>query len=65
MLAAGVNPEWIAQQLGHTDTTLLFTVSSRFVPNLTRQDGSAAMKLIAERAVIPHREEPPPETSHP
>jgi Phage integrase family len=35
ILAAGENPEWIAKQLGHTDTTLLFTVYSWFVPNLT------------------------------
>lgn len=46
-LAAGENPEWIARQMGHTSTRMLFTVYSRFVPNLTRQDGSAFERLIA------------------
>jgi integrase len=46
-LAAGENPEWIARQMGHANTEMLFTVYSRFVPNLTRRDGSALEKLIA------------------
>lgn len=48
-LAAGENPEWIARQMGHTSTEMLFTVYSRFVPNLTRQDGSAFENLLAAR----------------
>lgn len=40
-LAAGENPEWIARQLGHANTEMLFRVYSRYVPNLTRRDGSA------------------------
>lgn len=46
-LASGENPEWIARQMGHVDTTMLFTVYSRFVPNLTRRDGSAFEQLLA------------------
>ena len=53
-LASGENPEWIARQLGHSTTTMLFQVYSRFVPNLTRQDGSAFLRLLEERAAIPH-----------
>jgi integrase len=45
-LAAGENPEWIAQQMGHTTTKMLFSVYSRFVPNLTRKDGSAFERLV-------------------
>lgn len=45
-LAAGENPEWIARQMGHTTTRMLFSVYSRFVPNLTRQDGSAFELLM-------------------
>jgi integrase len=45
-LGAGENPEWVAKQMGHTDTTMLFKVYSRYVPNLTRQDGSAFNNLI-------------------
>ena len=46
-LAAGENPEWIARQMGHTTTEMLFRVYSRYVPNLTRQDGSAMGRLLA------------------
>ncbi len=45
-LAAGESPEWIARQMGHTTTEMLFRVYSRFVPNLTRQDGTAMEKLL-------------------
>jgi len=40
-LASGESPEWIARQMGHATTEMLFTVYSRYVPNLVRQDGSA------------------------
>ena len=48
-LASGEAPEWIARQLGHANTQMLFTVYSRFVPNLTRRDGSAIDRLLATR----------------
>ena len=32
-LAAGESPEWIAAQMGHSNTKMLFTVYSRYVPN--------------------------------
>jgi integrase len=47
MLAAGENPEWIQKQMGHATTEMLFRVCSRYVPNLTRQDGSAFARLIS------------------
>ncbi|OPH35769.1 Arm DNA-binding domain-containing protein [Moraxella atlantae] len=46
-LAAGESPEWIARQMGHANTLMLFKVYSRYVPNITRQDGSAFEKLVA------------------
>lgn len=46
-LASGENPEWIAKQMGHANTKMLFTVYSRFIPNLTRRDGSAFEMLLA------------------
>lgn len=49
MLAAGENPEWIAQVMGHSTTAMLFKVYSRFVPNLTRQDGQAFAGLVHSR----------------
>lgn len=45
-LAAGENPEWIARQMGHSNTKMLFEVYSRYVPNLTRRDGSAFEQLL-------------------
>ncbi|WP_426415326.1 tyrosine-type recombinase/integrase [Aestuariirhabdus sp. LZHN29] len=46
-LASGESPEWIARQMGHANTEMLFRVYSRYVPNLTRQDGSAFERLLA------------------
>jgi len=48
-LASGEAPEWIARQLGHSSTEMLFRVYSRYVPNLPRQDGSAIDRLLATR----------------
>jgi integrase len=45
-ISAGESPEWIARQMGHTSTEMPFRVYSRFVPNLTRQDGSAFERLL-------------------
>lgn len=45
-LSAGENPEWIAKQLGHANTETLFRVYSRFVPDVTRRDGSAMERLL-------------------
>lgn len=52
-LAAGESPEWIARQLGHSSTEMLFRVYSRYVPNLTRQDGSAMDRLIRQHIAMP------------
>ncbi len=45
-LGSGESPEWIARQMGHTNTEMLFRVYSRYVPNLTRQDGSVFENLL-------------------
>lgn len=45
-LAAGENPEWVARLLGHSSTEMLFKVYSRYIPNLTRMDGSAIERLL-------------------
>lgn len=52
MLASGENPEWIAKLMGHANTQMLFTVYSRFVPNLTRQDGLAITGLLNSRSGV-------------
>ncbi len=63
-LASGEAPEWIARQLGHTSTEMLFRVYSRYVPNLTRTDGSAMDRLLTHtfiaseiKAEGPHSEQ--------
>jgi integrase len=48
-LASGENPEWVARQLGHANVEMLFKVYSRFIPNLTRQDGSAFEKFLDDK----------------
>ena len=47
-LSAGENPEWIARQLGHATTEMLFRVYSRYVPNMTRRDGSAFEDMLTK-----------------
>ena len=61
-LASGESPEWIARQMGHSNTKMLFTVYSRYVPNLTRQDGSAFERLLVQNFVHPSAS-PTPKTS--
>jgi integrase len=61
-LAAGENPEWIARQMGHTSTEMLFKVYSRYVPNLTRRDGSAFERLLASTLGTHPATQPNPNT---
>lgn len=52
-LASGESPEWIAMQMGHSNTEMLFRIYSRFIPNLTRQDGSAIDRLLRQNFTSP------------
>ena len=61
MLAAGESPEWIAMVLGHANTSMLFRVYSRFVPNLTRQDGQAFVGLVNRANAPPQQTAKPDE----
>ncbi len=56
-LASGEAPEWIARQMGHSSTEMLFKVYSRYVPNLTRQDGSAFAALLSEKLNLKNDQE--------
>lgn len=56
LLASGENPEWVARMLGHSSTEMLFKVYSRFIPNLTRMDGSAFERLIQSRVIVNDKE---------
>lgn len=50
-LASGESPEWIADQLGHATTSMLFKVYSRYVPNLTRRDGQIFERIVSDQFV--------------
>jgi integrase len=45
-LAAGENPAWVAAMLGDT-LEMVFSVYARYIPNLTRRDGSALAARFA------------------
>ncbi|MFA4903249.1 MAG: DUF3596 domain-containing protein [Desulfobaccales bacterium] len=49
-LAAGETPEWVARTLGHVTTAMIYKTYGRYIPNLTRQDGSALEGLLAGTA---------------
>ena len=51
MLAFGENPSWVAQQLGHTSAEMVYRRYTRFIPNLTRQDGSAASRWLSQEGL--------------
>lgn len=53
-LGAGESPEWIAKQMGHTTTEMLFRVYSRYIPNLTRRDGAAFDALLDQQVAWRH-----------
>lgn len=55
-LSSGENPEWIARQMGHANTEMLFRVYSRYVPNLTRRDGSEAERMFSNVIGVIHNE---------
>jgi len=49
-LAAGENPKWVADMLGHKSTQILFEVYEKFIPRRTRLDGSALLARMSEES---------------
>jgi excisionase family DNA binding protein len=47
-LAAGESPEWVARTLGHVNAAMIYKTYGRYIPNLTRQDGSAFERRYVE-----------------
>ena len=47
-LASGESPEWVAKTLGHVDTSMVYRTYGRYIPNLTRKDGSAFERQFTE-----------------
>ena len=56
-LAAGELPEWVARTLGHVDTSMVFRTYGRYIPNLTRLDGSAFERFYNEKQGVVGQEE--------
>ena len=49
-LAAGENPKWVADMLGHKSTQILFDVYEKHIPRRTRRDGSALLARMKEES---------------
>jgi integrase len=46
-LAAWESPEWVAKTMGHVNTAMIYKTYGCYIPNLTRQDGSALEWMLA------------------
>lgn len=51
MLGAGEDIGWVAKQLGHASIEMVIRRYHRFIPNLTRRDGSAATRWLAQEGL--------------
>jgi integrase len=49
-LSAGENPSWIAEQMGHSDTMMLFRVYGKWMPSLDPGAGSKMVKAVGRKA---------------
>lgn len=47
-LALGETPEWVARTLGHVDTSMVYKTYGRYIPNLTKMDGSAIERQFSK-----------------
>ena len=45
-IAAGENISWVSKMLGHSSVEITLKKYNRFIPNLTRNDGSAFQKIM-------------------
>jgi integrase len=50
MLSAGESPMWVAQQMGHSDWTMIARVYGRWIPEAAPDAGQKAVKIFAENA---------------
>ena len=49
-IAAKENISWVSKSLGHSSVEITLKRYNRFVPNLTREDGSAFEAIMEEKA---------------
>ena len=43
---AFIGTGWLNKTLGHVDTAMVFNTHSRYIPNMTRRDGSALEEMF-------------------
>jgi integrase len=51
-LASGEDPGWVAKMLGHTTLLMLTTRYYRYIPNLTRKDGTLLAKRLEQGTTV-------------
>lgn len=49
-LSSGENPSWIAKQMGHTDTAMLFKHYGKWMPQLDPRAGSRMLDAVSSKA---------------
>jgi integrase len=50
-LQSGEQIGWVSKQLGHTTDEMVIRHYAKFIPNLTRQDGSALSRVMREQGL--------------
>jgi len=58
-IAAGESITWVSKMLGHKDVETTLKKYNRFIPNLTRDDGSAFERVIDEKEKEKYRHKAP------
>lgn len=51
MLSAGESPMWVAQQMGHSDWTMIARVYGRWIPETAPEAGNKAVALFAKPSI--------------
>jgi integrase len=52
MLSAGESPMWVAQQMGHSDWTVIARIYGRWIPEAAPDAGQKAVKIFGQNAGI-------------
>jgi integrase len=53
MLTAGESPIWIAQQMGRTDTAMVFRRYGSWIPDATPDAGGKAVEMFSKKVDKP------------
>ncbi|QDQ25623.1 site-specific integrase [Chitinimonas arctica] len=56
MLSAGESPMWVAQQMGHSDWTMIARVYGRWIPDANPTAGNKALEVFVKTPALRHRE---------